>query len=345
MAENGNREKDLRKVILFGLVQAGTEEELAKAIKAVFGPAVGGDDKVVGTTIRKDRADKPYAFVEFVDEASAAMALGLSGKKFPELGDAELKVEYANKPQPRAEPPKKGDPGAKGEKGDPGAKGEKGDPGAKGDKGDPGTPGAKGEKGDPGKAGPPGVPGKDGANGKDGDPAPKAAWILTLLVAIAALVVVLGHAFCGSAAGEDQTARSAAAAAQQKAESAQTAAYNASQAATSAVQAAATAAETAQQAASDIAKTLPDQITAAVNAAFEQAGERQPVTPAPEPAAPAPPATTAAPDQMVGVVVVQDRFRQIEVRLDRFEAAAQEVRKHLCAGSGPHDPTRCAATQ
>ena len=371
MAEQ-EREKEPRKVIVFGLtfavvlaegenMDALSDDELKarlkKPLREIFSPAVGGDDKIVKIDVNRDKSRErhPYSFVEFTDEASAAAAIAaVSGKKFPELGGNEIKVEMANKPKTPEPKPVKGERGDRGEKGDPGAKGEKGDPGAKGEKGDPGAkgiqglPGEKGEKGDP---------------GRPGTPAAKRPLVLALIVALLALALVIVHWTC-AAHGEDEAARHAAAQAQTTADLAQSngnSAFDAAGKAEDKAEAAQDRAATAQQtaeaaqttaaAAQQATANMPAQIAAAVSTAFEQAGARQPEPPAaePEPTPPAPAATVAPAERMTGVVIVRSRFDQIEVRLDaverRLDAVRDETHQHFCAGAGPHDSTRCAATQ
>jgi hypothetical protein len=389
MAEQ-EREKEPRKVIVFGLtfavvlaegenMDALSDDELKarlkKPLREIFSPAVGGDDKIVKIDVNRDKSRErhPYSFVEFTDEASAAAAIAaVSGKKFPELGGNEIKVEMANKPKTPEPKPVKGERGDRGEKGDPGAKGEKGDPGAKGEKGDPGAkgiqglPGEKGEKGDPGAKGIQGLPGEKGEKGdpgRPGTPAAKRPLVLALIVALLALALVIVHWTC-AAHGEDEAARHAAAQAQTTADLAQSngnSAFDAAGKAEDKAEAAQDRAATAQQtaeaaqttaaAAQQATANMPAQIAAAVSTAFEQAGARQPEPPAaePEPTPPAPAATVAPAERMTGVVIVRSRFDQIEVRLDaverRLDAVRDETHQHFCAGAGPHDSTRCAATQ
>lgn len=243
MAGNGNREKDPKKIVIFGLVltlellakegetELGEEERIARLkarLKEVFVPLVGEDKIKDVAVIPKDRNGDPLAFVEFVDEASATAAIAaVHGKQFPELGPNELGVELANKPAPRPERPERKPADAveiaralkadkafiacvKGEKGEDGKKGTKGEPGSigpqglKGDKGDPGKDGAPGTKGIQGEKGLQGLPGEKGDPGAPGQDAPKAAWILCLVLGITALVIVLGHAYCGGPQGGEQ---------------------------------------------------------------------------------------------------------------------------------------------
>ena len=174
-------EKDPRKIVVFGLKPDVTED----GIKAVFGPAVGGDDSVVSVNIRKDRRGQAISFVEFTDEASAALAQALSGQRFESLAEGELKVELADKQPPRAKAAVVGAAEVAARlKGDEaflaGLKGEKGDAGPAGPAG---PQGEKGEKGDRGECGAPGAPGA---------PAPKwALWLITIGAGLALILAVI----------------------------------------------------------------------------------------------------------------------------------------------------------
>lgn len=194
--------------------------EVEALIKAIFGPRVGGEDKIENVALRIDAGKKPYAKIWFADEASAAMALALDGEKVEELTDGELRVQLAEKVPPKGNR-KTGvdlekiatDVATKllttpdflakvvGKPGKDGMPGKKGDVGPQGPKGDPGSPGLKGEKGETGSRGPEGPQGPAGPKGDPGSPgrpAPKAAWALNVLISVTALTIALGYAFCGS---------------------------------------------------------------------------------------------------------------------------------------------------
>lgn len=151
-----------------------------------------------------------------------------------------------------------------------------------------------------------------GANGKPGKDAPKAAWILCLILATLALLIVLGHAYCGSQGtqGERGIQGQIGPRGQQGLEG---------------------------PAGPQGPKGDPAPVTAVEEAV---SAEPEPA-PAPEPAAVAPAPEPTAP-HAVGAIVVRGHFDRVEVRLHRVE---QELHNHFCSGSGPRDQERCAATR
>ncbi|MFA5129157.1 MAG: hypothetical protein WC445_04360 [Patescibacteria group bacterium] len=213
--------------------------EIEAMIKAIFAPLVGGEDKIENVALRIDGKKNPYAKIWFADEVSATMALVLNDEKVEELTEGELRVQLAEKAPPKGgrkagvDPEKlaadvatklssdnsfiakvTGRPGKDGKSPElpsiisaltanptftAAAKGPKGDPGKDGQKGDPGP---KGSAGADGGVGPQGPAGPKGDKGDAGRPAPKAAWILNVLLSLTALIIILGHAFCGSDGGQ-----------------------------------------------------------------------------------------------------------------------------------------------
>jgi hypothetical protein len=345
-------ERDLTKLWI-PVKDATTPDEIKAAITGLVAPA---DAKIVGEPEIAGADGHKSGFVKFEDEAAAAAAkAALEGKTIPEILGQPVRVDFAKKPEPRPTRGEKGErgdkgergpdgpPGPKGDKGDPGAKGEPGTPGVKGDKGDPGPAGPPGPKGDKGETGPAGCRGPAGADGAPGKPAPKKGWVTALVVAFAAIVVAI-IALLGTCGVERKVDKAQVTA--DKAQVMATTAQTTAEAAQRTANAAEKTADEAQKATTSLAKTMPGQIAAAVNEGLRQAGERQPAaTPAPTATAAAPAPQPVAP-HAVGALIVQNRFHQIEVRLDAVET---ELHGHECAGAGPHDPVRCpqsaAATQ
>ena len=147
--------------------------------------------------------------------------------------------------------------------------------------------------------GPQGLPGKD---------ASKVTWILCLVLATLAFLIVLGHAFCGSQSTQGEWGIHG--------------------------QVGPRGPQGLEGPAGP--KGDPAPVTAVKEAAI--AKPEEPAAPEPTAVAPAPEPTVP---HAVGAIVVRDRFDRVEVRLDRVE---QKLHEHFCAGNGSGDQERCAAT-
>jgi hypothetical protein len=329
MADASDTDKrDPKKAFIWGLKGEVTEDLLRKVME----PAAKGD-QIVSVAIVPDKAPKfkgkMMAFIACQDEATAAAIIDLlKGEKMPEIAEGEVgaALAYDNRkpertPRPRLTGDEVNDIVAALDhnphfvekcRGKPGERGEKGEKGERGEKGEKGEKGERGEKGDPGQRGNPGTPGAKGDPGTDGKDAPKAAWILCLILATLALLIVLGHAYCGSqdTQGEQGIQGQVGPRGQQGLEG-------------------------------PAGPQGPKGDSAPVTAVEEAVSAKPEPAPAPEPTAVAPAPEPTVP-HAVGAIVVRDRFDRVEVRLDQVE---QKLHEHFCDGSGPRDQERCAATR